>query len=147
MHPRTSSSQRQVDAVRRPASRRRPWRKVPGRKRPGYAAQVPPLAGPFVLNKQGRDMSPHIAADLRPQFLQGAMVEMIEDCAWFVPADRAGVQDSIPEFGVAGTAGCADVETLVESTDFVEHLPAKGHVGAGAKLPGRAAPLARIGIK
>ena len=64
---------------------------VPGRKRPGYAPQVPPLAGPLVLNKQGRDMAPHIAADLRPQSLQGATVEVIEDRAWFVPADRAGV--------------------------------------------------------
>src|SRR5690349_7988594 len=56
---------------------------VPARKRPVDAAQVPPLARPFVLNEQCRDMAPHIGADLRPQSLQGATVEVIDDRAWF----------------------------------------------------------------
>jgi hypothetical protein len=74
-------------------------------------------------------------------------MKVIDDRARLVTADSAGVQDPIPEFGVAGTAGCTDVETLVESTNLVEHLPAKSHIGAGADLPGRAASLPGLGIE
>ena len=74
-------------------------------------------------------------------------MKVIDDRAWFVPTHPASVQDPIPEFRVAATTSCAHVETLVESTDFVEHLPAKGHVGTGAYFPGWAAQLARVGIE
>jgi hypothetical protein len=42
-----------------------------------------------VLNRQGRDMAPHIGANLRPQSLQGATVKVIDDRARFrTPAPR-----------------------------------------------------------
>jgi hypothetical protein len=45
-------------------------------------------------------------------------VEVINHGAWFVPAQSTGLQNPIPEYRVAGTAGCANVKTLVESADF-----------------------------
>jgi hypothetical protein len=92
-------------------------------------------------------MGSHIGANLCPQPLQGATMKVIGDRGRFVTADSAGVQDPIPEFGAARTAGCTDVETLVEPPNLVEHFPAKGHIGTGTDLPGRAAPLPSLGME
>jgi hypothetical protein len=91
MHPRTSSSQKQVDAVRRPASRRRPWRKYQVGSDRDMRRRFPrsPVRSCARAEQARPRHGPAYSRGFAPSVPPGAMVEVIEDCAWFVPADRA----------------------------------------------------------
>src|SRR6516164_1919944 len=63
---------------------------------------------------------------------------VIDDRAGLVAADAPVTQYAVPVFGIAGTAGGSDVESLVKRAGDCEYLASERHVGARANFPCRA---------
>src|SRR3954470_8268412 len=80
----------------------------------------------------------HVLADVAPQSLHLAAVEVINTCGWVIEAGRAFGQQAIAVLGIfAATAKNTGAQARIETIPTCKRLPANGHIRTRADVPHR----------
>ena len=89
-------------------------------------------------------MAPHIGANLCPQSVYRATVEVIEDRTWFVPAHSPGVQDPIPEFGIRREQPAAPTSRRTSNPPILSNTSRRNAMFAPAPISQAGQPFLRV---
>ena len=109
--------------------------RVPVRHAYKRSPKVANVSASFKLHKQRRSMTAHVVKDLVLQSRKIPPVVMIRHRAGLIPADSAVREHAMPEFGITGTACCADIQALIKKPGKFKNLTSERHACTGANLP------------